>query len=234
MTVAYCANRKIYPQLPTTLNSLLTNNPDVDKIYLLIEDDELETVRHPKIIFININQYDFIIRDGFNCPNRFTYMAMVRCFFSKILEEDKILYLDVDTVVDADLSELWNIQLGGNCVAARSEQPEMSDRVLPVGYFNSGVLLMNLKLIRALHYDDALLRLLKNCRFLFPDQDAMNIVFKNKVAYFSEKYNALGREMHNTDVVIRHYAGLTKPWKENAKADEKAFWDKYKIDKLGI
>lgn len=121
MTIVYCANRKIYSQLPTTINSLLTNNPNVGKIYLLIEDDELEIVRHPKIEIINVNQFDFLIRDGFNCNNKFTYMAMTRCFLSKILKEDKILYLDVDTVVDADLTELWNIPLGGNFVAARSE-----------------------------------------------------------------------------------------------------------------
>lgn len=233
MTVAYCANRKIYPQLPTTLNSLITNNPDIGKIYLLIEDDELETVRHPKITFININQFDFLIRDGFNCTKKFPYTAMVRCFFTKILKEDKILYLDVDTVVDGDLSELWKFPLGSNCVAARSEQPEQSDRVLPVGYFNSGVLLMNLKLIKGLHYDDAMIRLLKQCKFQFPDQDAMNVVFKRSVQYLPDKYNVLGGdEVYNYDVTIRHYAGLIKPWKEQATEADKAFWNKYYTKEL--
>lgn len=226
LRVAYCANRKIYSQLPTSINSLLLNNPNIEKIYLLIEDDELETVRHPKIQFINLNNFDFLIRDGFNCTRQFPYTALVRCFFTKILNEDKILYLDVDTIVDKDLTELWNFNLGNCCIAARFENQKAE-------YFNSGVLLMNLKMIRDLQLDDKVIRLLKKCRFAFPDQDAMNIIFKGRIKELPFKYNVLGRdEVYDYPIVIRHYAGIIKPWKENASELDKVFWNKYKIDNI--
>ena len=220
MKVVYCANRAIYHLLPTAINSLLSNNQGVEKIYLLIEDNSIDYITHSKVEFINCNQFDFLIRDGFNCTRKFPYMAMVRCFLTKILDEPKILYLDVDTVVDSNLKDLWNFNMGGNCVAAREEENE---------YFNSGVMLFNLKMIKALHLDDKLIKLLKTCRFAFPDQDAMNIIFKNKVAYLPHKFNAIGRDyqVQNKEIAIRHYAGIPKPWTEYASKWDKEFWEKY-------
>lgn len=221
MIVAYCANRAIYHLLPTALNSLLTNNPDVEKVYIFIEDDYIDVINHPAVEFINCNNYDFLIRKGLNCTKRFPYMAMVRCFFAKILKEDKVLYLDVDTIVDGNIRELWDFPLGGNYIAAREESG---------GYFNSGVLLMDLNLIRSTGAEDKIINLLKNCKFVFPDQDAMNIVFKNRIAYIPDYFNKLGRdkEAYETGkLVIRHFAGIVKPWKEKATEKDKALWMKY-------
>lgn len=226
MKIVYAANRAIYKYLPTAVNSLLSNNQNVEKIYLLIEDDELETVRHPKIEIINVNNYDVIIRDGFNCTRNFPYMAMVRCFLSSILKEDKVIYLDVDTTVDGDLSELWNIELGSNYIAAREEHG---------GYFNSGVLLMNLNMIRAAKIEEKIARLLKTCRFAFPDQDAMNLVFKGRIYKMPDKFNAIGRDYQvygKQDVIVRHYAGIPKPWTPKTATADKEFWGKYKVDDI--
>lgn len=218
MVVVYIANRAIYHALPTALNSLLTNNQRVEKIYLLIEDDSIKFINHPKIKFININDMDFIIRDKINCTPRFPYTAMVRCVLPKILHEDKVIYLDVDTIVDADISELWDLHLGGNCIAAREEAYK---------YWNSGVLVMNLKLIKALKADDKLVNLLQRCKFKFPDQDAMNLIFRNSVEFIPSHYNALGKDAYGGRISIRHFAGLIKPWKDNAAEEDKAFWKKY-------
>lgn len=226
MKVVYAANRAIYKYLPTAVNSLLLNNKNVEKIYLLIEDDELETVRHPKIEIINVNNYDFIVRSGFNCTRKFPYMAMVRCFLASILKEDKVIYLDVDTTVNGDLTELWKIELGSNYIAAREEHG---------GYFNSGVLLMNLNLIRAAKTEEKIARLLKTCRFAFPDQDAMNLVFKGRIYKMPDKFNAIGRDYQvygKQDVCVRHYAGISKPWTSKSAVADKEFWKKYEVDDI--
>lgn len=223
MTVVYCANQAIYHLLPTAINSLLSNNK-VKKIYLLIEDDDIEYITHPTIEFVNINEFDFIIRDGFNCTKKFPYMAMVRCALSKILTENKVLYLDVDTIVDGNIDALWNFGLGGSPIAGRVEEGN---------YVNSGVLMMNLAQIRACKYDDRMLDLLKRCRFVFPDQDVINIVFKNHITHLPDYYNKLGgdREAYETgELIIRHFAGLIKPWKKGATEKDKEFWNKYKVD----
>ena len=140
MIIAYCANRAIYHLLPTTLNSLFSNNPNITTVYLLIEDDDISYIQHSKIKFINCNQFDFILREGLNITKRFTYMALVRCVLSKILNEPKVIYLDVDTIIDGPLDDLWNFPLDGNLIAGKLESED---------YCNSGVMLMDLKHIAA-------------------------------------------------------------------------------------
>ena len=237
MIVVYCANRQLYKQLPTALNSLIYNNKNIKKIYLLIEDDSIPTITHELVEFINVNQFDFIIRSSINCISQFTYMAMVRCFLTKILKEDKVLYLDVDTVVDADLSELWSTDTGGKCVAGRDENDDVdiSNRGVAHRYFNSGVLLMNLKYIRAVGLDDKVITLLKCCKMVFTDQDAMNMVFKGQVVYLLRKFNVIGCDFvydREESITIRHYAGYVKPWKFEAIAEDRVFWNKYKVDSI--
>lgn len=223
MVVAYIANKALYDKLPTAVNSLLSNNQEVDKIYLLIEDDEIPYINSQKIKFINLSKRNDIVKSGINCTKRYPYTTMARCFLPSIIRENKILYLDVDTTVNASIKELWNVSLGANYAAARFETED---------YFNSGVLLMNLQLIKGC--EKKLHDLLKNCKFAFPDQDAMNIVFKNRVAKLPDKYNVLGRsDVYKThEIAIRHYAGLIKPWKDTAAKQDIAFWNKYKCNAI--
>ena len=221
MTIVYCANRAIYHLLPTALNSLLSNNSNIKQIYLFIEDDLIDFISHPLIKFINVNNYPFIFKKGINCTKRFPYMAMVRCYLSKILSEDKVLYLDVDTTIDGDLTELWNINMSNNMIAGIKEDWKWD-------YYNSGVLLMNLKAIRESGLDDTLIDILQKCKMQFPDQDAMNFVFKRYKMPVDNKFNVLGRdEVYKQEIIVRHYAGIIKPWKEEASEKDIAFWKRY-------
>lgn len=225
MIIAYCANRVIYHLLPTTINSLIVNNPEIKKIYLLIEDDSIDYLTDSRIIFINCNKYNFLVRKGINVLRRFPYMAMTRCFLPLILTEPKVLYLDVDTIIDGNIKELWDLDISGKCVGASEEVN---------GYFNSGVLLMNLMQIRAGGYIKQLSRLLNGCKFRFPDQDAMNIVFKNSIAYIPSEFNRLGKahEAEKYGYIIRHFAGITKPWQVGANPKDVELWNRYKVDNV--
>lgn len=222
ITACYCADRPMYELLPTTVNSLLkTNDQNIDKIYLFIEDDEIPYINHPKIEFVNCENYDFFVRDGINISKRFPYMAMVRCFIYRVLKEDRVLYLDVDTIVDGDLTELWNFDQN-EVLYGREEHDD---------YINSGVLLMNLKKMRELNYDKLLYGLLQRAKFIFPDQDIINVVYRQHIKKIDYKWNAVGNDrVYNYPVVIRHWAGQVKPWLEDATEKDKAFWNKYKTD----
>lgn len=226
MIIVYCATRNIYHLLPTAIGSVLKHNEDkIKQIYVLIEDDNIEYINHPLIKFINCNQFDFLLRDHFNCSKRFPYMAMTRCYLTKILNEDKIIYLDVDTIVNKSLQELWDYDLENTCIAARAENKN--------GYFNSGVLLMNLKKIRELELDKTLDYHLKTSHFQFPDQDALNITFKFNKVLLPQKFNVMGHIVYNMDkIVIRHFCGVTKPWEENADEADIEYWRKNAVTRL--
>jgi lipopolysaccharide biosynthesis glycosyltransferase len=135
--------------------------------------------------------------------------------------------MDVDTIVNGDISELLSVDVTNYIAAAREESN---------GYFNSGVMIFNLNRMRKDNTYAPLYKLLTKCPYQFPDQDAMNAVFANKVLYLPHKFNALGRadvdHVYETDWIIRHFAGIVKPWKENANEQDKELWEKYKVDRI--
>lgn len=78
-------------------------------------------------------------------------MVLSRCWLSKIIPENKILYLDIDTLVLDDLTNLWNIDMTNYALAGWPEDPNFGASAIKNilhKYVNSGVLLMNLEFIR--------------------------------------------------------------------------------------
>ncbi len=157
-----------------------------------------------------------------------------------LAELDKVLYIDSDCITTQDLSALYHIELGNNLVAARADGapvPQVREIMGSDGYFNSGVMLMNLKLMRkegiASKLLETKLNLPPGCRLM--DQDAFNVVCKGRTHYIPLKYNYLiilyrfyrkldainkfnGKQYkdfrgYDHEAVILHYASDYKPWK---------------------
>ena len=115
----------------------------------------------------------------------------------------KMIYLDADTLVNCDISDLWNINITEYALAA---VPEFacgirftvdkylitSGEVVGDDYFNSGVLLINLKYLRE-HEDDiwqkgfAFVISHPQCRYL--DQDILNYCFSKNYVKLTSDFN---------------------------------------------
>lgn len=164
-----------------------------------------------------------------------------RIFLPELLPEvDRVLYLDVDTIVMDSLEPLWELDLAGSYVAAvtnvfymRSHaQRPVELGIEPADYFNSGVVLMNLDLMRR---DDSARALSEYAvahagELAWPDQDALNVVLgkrrvdlhprwncMNSVLLFPWAADVLGAErveQARARPAIRHFEGPTinKPW----------------------
>ena len=77
--------------------------------------------------------------------------------------------------------------------------------------------------------------MLKFAKLLLPDQDAINLVFKGRIKPLPDKFNAIGRYYQvygKQEIVIRHFAGIVKPWLNNAEPEDIAFWNKYKTSRI--
>lgn len=183
--------------------------------------------------------------------------AAIKFDIPNIINEDKVLYLDGDIIVRKDLSELYNTKLNKKIVAAVQDmggvlKQKFHEYTYVEKYFNSGVMLLNLKEMRKGDYSQKLIDAKKdNPQWNCMDQDAFNYVLSKHTSWQSVKYNcmlplyiAYGytineiNDFYNTsysdiiemqaDATIIHLAGEHKqrPWKViNGAFND--IWDTY-------
>ena len=234
MIIAICSTRNWYIYLATELYALFKHN-EVAKVYLFIEDDEISYLKDSRIKFINVNKLDkYITEYSPNYNTKYTRMTLVRCYFSKIINEEKILYIDADAIVVDNIKELWNIDIKNKAVAGVKENGEWSKHLGIEGmdnkYINSGVLLMNLEYIRKEKLDDAMIDLLNKRYYAYPDQDVINIVCKDKIKYIKNIYNSAETTGIIEDAKIIHYIREHKGWiKESQRSD---IWYRYFLETI--
>lgn len=123
--------------------------------------------------------------------------AMLKFEIPLIIEQEIALYLDGDVIVRNDISDLFNIQLDDNYAAVVRDGPK--PKRVPGGkkhsyygnrnYFNSGVMLLNLKQLREDNISEKLINYRKQEYNYFMDQDAFNNVFQGKVIYLPLQYD---------------------------------------------
>ena len=226
--------------------SLCVNNRNEKLHFHIIVDDsvtkqqkaELKTVisDDAEISFYLINIEDirqYLIVKIENFPIPIYYRLLV----AKILPADisKVLYLDADMIVRKDLSELWNTRLDNVAVAGVPNQSDCGqywkrlEYPKEQGYFNSGVLLINLEYIRKHNLTEDFIDFIKNSpeKLLCPDQDVLNKILKDRKILLPVRFNAQdgfyrvssesiygNRKEFETDIedpYIVHYT-KDKPW----------------------
>jgi lipopolysaccharide biosynthesis glycosyltransferase len=146
---------------------------------------------------------------------------------------DKCIHLDVDIVVLDDLTQMWNIDIGDNIIAGiRDINGKERFKVIKLPtwkqYVNSGVIIMNLKVIRDENITPRFVELLDKGYF-YPDQDILNKICYDRIYHLPLKYNIYFYQVVNkkeleliyspddiedalNNPVIIHYAGGIKPW----------------------
>lgn len=174
------------------------------------------------IEFHKIDENDFSVVK--NQMSRFTIGTMFRCSLPELLPNlNRIIYLDADLFVNRDIKELWDVDICEYCLAGVADEgvdihnyPKILNKypgIKKESYFNAGVLYMNLKKLREFGNLKKLVVdfLVENPEAGLPDQDALNVIFHNKVLYLDGCWNQFVF-MHRKDNVekldkaIFHYA----------------------------
>lgn len=175
-------------------------------------------------------------------------------------QADKAIYIDSDLVVLADLALLYNQKLGNHLLAAvpdadfqgqinRSEETKKyAAEILgiknPYGYFQAGVLLLNLAELRAVHTVDEWL-ILAGKPHRYADQDVLNQFCQGRVKYLDMSWNVLSdcdrkripevieyapaslyreyMQSRNHPKIV-HFAGFKKPWQYPDEDFGEIFW----------
>ena len=151
---------------------------------------------------------------------------------------DKVLYIDADTVFNADVAELYDVDLGDCLVAAAQEDVMAAEPVFGryaevvlgvprMEYFSAGVLVMNIKLFRKERMQDQFLELLGRCKYeVTQDQDYLNVLCRDRVYRLGYEWNCSPSEVmcHGMQPKLIHYKLLWKPWHYSGTRYEDYFW----------
>lgn len=209
MIVVYSASRNLYPYLMATVQSLLDHN-QVDKIYLMIEDDRLPYDVPDVCECINVSGQTYFTQESPNYRSCFTYMALMRSAYTKLFDAERVIQLDVDTIVCDSLEQIWQTDLHGKWLSAC---PEYKGTWRPYGakYYNIGVAVFNLEQIRRDGIDDDVIKFLQTQKVPYLEQDAWNYygLAAGKIVDMPIRFNECFATGETDRPAIVHYAGFS-------------------------
>jgi lipopolysaccharide biosynthesis glycosyltransferase len=192
-----------------------------------------------RLIFVKIEANDF---SHFPLRAPIPEATYYKLLISQYLPEyiSKVLYIDSDTVVMNDISDLFDIDLADFYIAAVKDfslqnRKQILDIPEEYNYFNAGVMLMNLALFRTNRIQDKMIdfvikNISKNEVLWFHDQDIFNAVLYDKILSLPYEYNVMSllfkKEINNIlnredyksiefvkrNPIILHFTGNPKPW----------------------
>lgn len=244
MNILFSINAKFVPLTKICIQSILRFDSNID-FYIFHHDLTEENKQDLQGSFTSCTfhfmRIDEKIFEGFPISSRYPLEIYYRLFASSILPDNlnRILYLDVDIVAIRSLKELYTMNFDGNAYIACSHVNEnmthMNAKRLglkkDVPYINTGVLLMNLQLLRTIWDKNAILNYVnanKKKLVLF-DQDILTALYGNRTKIIDYKKYNLSERMLNIynlrnpqnridldwvkkNSVIIHYCGRMKPW----------------------
>ena len=250
VNLVYYSDAKYLPYMMTSIYSAIENKKASTKynIYVITQGYKKEDEENlQKLEQKNVKIYQVKATEknlDYKHLGRFETFkpAMQKIFISDYLNNiDKVLYLDADTIIQQDLSELYNTDIEDVYISASRDglMFMFPQHITEIGlnwrnfYFNSGVMLMNLKKIRQDNLIKQAIIFFHTHQEVFGDQDVFNVIVKDKVKEFSYKYNCNStffeensakflsdffkedvpqttREVYDNAVIL-HFAGH-KPW----------------------
>ena len=137
-----------------------------------------------------------------NIKSSFTPFAMLRLLADKMQMPDKFVYLDTDTMVNQDLSILYNFNIDGYELGVVRDAYRLNPH-----YFNSGVMLVNQKeCIKTGLYEKAR-DIVIHKKLLYTDQTALNRACKKRLM-LPIIFNA--KDKWYKSIVVHHFCNVRK------------------------
>jgi lipopolysaccharide biosynthesis glycosyltransferase len=245
--VATATDSRYLPWCATLLRSIGRLHEDHVRVHVLHAGDLREPDRQR--LAQSLGSCPLVFHDvaaarvsGLPTIDRFGSVVWLRFLLPELLPATRrVLYLDADTLVVGPLDDLWSSDLGGLPLGAVANvvEPGLHDHIADLGiddptrYFNSGVLLLDLERWSAENTSAQLIAVAseRGPSLLWPDQDALNLVFADRWAPLHPRWNAQNSlwlwrswaiDVFGEEVVddatgnphILHFEGptMSKPW----------------------
>lgn len=222
-----------------SLNSMIENaskeyNYDIHVLHTDIKKETQETVlclqnENFKITFDDVNDYLESIKEMMPLRDYYSNTTYFRLFIAEMFPSlEKAIYIDSDTVVQGDISELFEYDISEYDLGACHEQAMVQENVYGTyvevcmginrnAYFNAGVLLINCRRFRENNILERFIKLLGVYNFrVTQDEDYLNVLCKDHVLFLPQIWNmeVFGNiEEAPKNFNIIHYIMVEKPWK---------------------
>lgn len=218
--VVFASDDGYVPMLTTTIDSMLQNASKVyfyDIVVLqrnisfehrLAMEDHLRRYPNAKIRFFDVAG---LIR-GYDLATNNAHISM-ETYYRFLVQEilagyDRVLYLDSDLIIRGDVSEIFNVDMGDNLLAATRDIDYLGNLNMPDGerieytknklgmpdpyaYFQAGVLVLNTRELRKLHTVPEWMEIVSKSDFIYDDQDILNAECQGRVYYLPAEWNVM-------------------------------------------
>tara|TARA_A100001015_G_C14955134_1_gene698450 strand:+ start:491 stop:1456 length:966 start_codon:yes stop_codon:yes gene_type:complete len=162
----------------------------------------------------------------------FSNATYLKIFIPEIVQEDRVIFIDSDTLVGTCLRDLWENEMEGKMIAGvfndgMSNFLEDEEDVFGYknsDYINAGVLLMDLEQLRQTEFVSKCQAAYQDyaAKIKFNDQDLINLSLKTNKFLLPERFNTFAKFTENKEIVnkkisglknsILHFIGDVKPW----------------------
>lgn len=180
------------------------------------------------VSFEDVSAYLATVSEGLPVRDYYSKTTYYRLFIADMFPHlTKAIYIDSDTVVQGDVSKLYETDLGDYWLAACHEQVMVqtdefgtyAEQVVGVSrhnFFNAGVLLLNLPAHRRHGVLEKFSEKLREYTFaVTQDEDYLNLICKDHVLFLDQRWNTeiYGEIPYDiSEAYILHYIMTSKPW----------------------
>ena len=210
MNVVYCVTYDYLDKIKPSIKSLREHNPDVN-IYVVTETPYSGI---KGVTTINIrDQKWFMPETCVNYFNMFTYIGLLKVCYPSILDCDKVIHMDADTIITDSLEDMWNIDLTDKWYAMCNEV-NGHYRVFGDKYYNAGVFLLNLEQMRKDNIQDRMVEYLNTVPQPYCEQDAFNkfAIEEDKIVEMDCRFNECDQNGRTDNPAVIHYCGYVDWW----------------------
>lgn len=248
--ICFATDDNYVPFLAVAITSLLDNasKDNFYRIFVLtthLKQENIDSILKHKtenssIEFISLAKELDKVQNMFHLRDYYSKETYYRIFIPNLFPQyNKVVYLDCDITVLADVSELYNTSIHGYYVAAATEEVmqtfevfgnyvEQADGINRKDYFNAGILLINCRRWRNNLIAERFVDLLNRYKFrVVQDEDYLNVLCKSNVKRIHLGWNKTSYkndDFDDKDLKIIHWKITWRPWKYKNVLYEEYFW----------
>lgn len=144
-----------------------------------------------KITLLDMSCLEDELMNSTNKNTKFTPYTLLRLYiddevFSSL--DNRLLYMDIDTMCFGDIKELYNFDLKGKTLGMVRDN--VGRHWIHKNYCNAGMILFDVD--KTIKNKDKIIKareMIRTVKMFMPDQTAINRAFKNDIEFLPSKYN---------------------------------------------